>query len=65
MDQKFNIQMNIKEGDHEFIFLMPYGSPIGSAYNAAHKVLVDLAEMARNAAEKAKPIDSPVDPDLQ
>ena len=57
--------MTIKEGDHEFIFMMPYGSPIGSAYNAAHKVLVDLTEMARNAAEKAKPADSPVDTDLQ
>ena len=65
MDQKLTIQMIIKEGDHEFIFLMPYGSPIGSAYNAAHKVLVELTEIAKNAAEKAKPVDSPVDPDLQ
>ncbi len=64
MDQKLIIQMNIKDGDHEFTFLMPYGCPIGNAYNAGHQVLTNLAQMAKDAAEKAKAQEN-IEPELQ
>ena len=38
-----------------FAFEMPVGAPIGTAYNVGFEVLEVIMDMAKQAAENAKP----------
>ena len=57
MDLRSNVVIEIKKNDNVFQFVMPMGSPFGEAYDAAFQCLSKIIEMAKEAAEKAKPKD--------
>ena len=55
MKQKLVITIEIQEGDHTYIFSMPYESPVGNAYNAAFRCLQVITDMAKQGTDKAAP----------
>lgn len=54
MNQKLTVQLEVVKGDHTFVFAMPAGAPLGSAYDAAFEVLNQLLEFSKNAAKQAE-----------
>ena len=54
MNQKLLINLEITKGDHTFVFSMPVGAPLGSAYDASAEVLNAILEMAKQAADNVK-----------
>jgi hypothetical protein len=57
-ETKAIVSIEVKVGEVMYQFLMPVGTPLGSAYDAAHQVLMEIVELANKAAENAKPKDS-------
>ena len=57
MDLKTKVALQVTKTDNdvsrEYVFLMPYGSPIGEAYDVCHEVLQELVKMAENINKKA------------
>ena len=54
------IQMLVQKEDRKFVFLIPDGSKIGEAYDAAFEILQKISDLGKEAVEKAKPVDAPV-----
>ena len=58
MDLKTKISMEIVKGEgdkkNDYLFIMPYGCPLGEAYDACHEALARVVEMSQKAAEQAK-----------
>lgn len=50
-------EMTIQRGEKTFKFLVPEGSSIGETYDAAFDVLQYMINMAKEAAEKARPVN--------
>lgn len=55
MNQKAAVLLEVNKNDHLYQFVMPVGAPFGEAYDAAYEVLNVIVQMAKEAAEKAKP----------
>lgn len=55
------INIVVENGDKKFIFILPDGSKIGEAYDAAFQVLQKIHDLGREAMEKAKPVNSEED----
>lgn len=49
------LAIEIEKGERLYQFLMPIGAPIGEAYDSVHECLQELLDMAKLAAENAKP----------
>jgi hypothetical protein len=54
---KSYVVVEIVKNDHTYEFRMPVGVPYGEAYDAAYEALNTIVELAKNAAESAKPQD--------
>lgn len=54
MDQILHIELKIVKGKNSYTFCMPYGAPLGEAYDAAHEVLQHLTEQANEAVAKSE-----------
>jgi len=52
--QKIATTFESKKGDKTYIFTMPYGAPLGEAYDAVHDILLDLVAMSHRYAEQVK-----------
>ena len=57
MNQKLVVKIEIQEGEHTYTFSMPYGSPVGNAYNAAWQCLQAITDMAKQSVDKAAPVE--------
>jgi hypothetical protein len=55
MTIKSFVTIEVVKNDHTFVFQLPVGAPYGEAYDAAYEVLQNIVELAKNAAEAAKP----------
>jgi hypothetical protein len=55
MEVKY-FEMTVQRGEKTFKFLVPEGSSIGETYDAAFDVLQYMVNMAKEAAEKARPV---------
>ena len=62
MDIRSYIDVEVKKNEHVYHFLMPVGVPFGEAYDASFEVLTSITEMARNAAEQARPKEAGDEP---
>ena len=60
MTIKSYVAIEVVKGERTFSFQMPNGSPYGEAYDAAYEVLNNIIELAKQAADTAKP-KSPTD----
>jgi hypothetical protein len=58
MNQKGAVILEVTKGDNRYEFVMPIGAPFGEAYDAAFQALMTITEMAKNAAEAAKPVEN-------
>ena len=56
MEVKY-FEMTVQRGEKIFKFLVPEGSSIGETYDAAFDVLQYMVNMAKEAAEKARPVN--------
>lgn len=54
MDKSLRIEFKVTKGDHDYIFSIPYGSPLGAAYDAAHEMLSEIVVMAQAETKNAK-----------
>lgn len=52
--QKLMVTFEVKKGDNIYSFAMPYNCPLQEAYDSTREVMLDLIQMADNAAEQAK-----------
>ena len=53
MDSRAVITIEIEKDGHKYNFSMPIGSPLGTAYNVAHELLMHITDMAKQAADQA------------
>jgi len=60
MEIKSYIDLEITKNERVYHFYMPVGSPFGEAYDVAFEALGRITEMAKQAAEAAKPKESEV-----
>jgi len=58
MEVKTHINFEIEKSDRKYVFSMPAGGTLGEAYDSAFEVLQKLLDMSKEAAEKAKKVDS-------
>lgn len=58
MNVKSYVDVEIVKNERVYHFLMPVGAPFGEAYDSAFEVLSSITEMAKNAAEQARPVDA-------
>lgn len=54
MDKALRLELKTSIGENEYVFSMPYGASYGEVYDAAHAVLMHLAQEAQQAAEQAQ-----------
>ena len=54
MELKTKVCIPVKKEDREYHFDMPYGCPLGEAYDVVHEVLQKIVELSRDAADKTK-----------
>ena len=59
MDVKSYVDVAVSKNDRLYHFYMPVGAPFGEAYDASFEVLSGITEMAKQAAENARPKDEP------
>lgn len=57
MDQKGYIHLEVVKGERAYAFQLPIGAPFGEAYDAAFQVLQEILKMAKDASEKAAPVE--------
>jgi hypothetical protein len=57
MDVKSYVDVVVTKNDRVYHFYMPVGAPFGEAYDASFEVLSGITEMAKQAAENARPKD--------
>jgi hypothetical protein len=55
MTQKLIVSLEVTKGDYTFIFSMPVGASLGSAYDAAFDVLTEITKMTKEATDKSAP----------
>lgn len=55
MNLKSYVDIEVTKGERTYHFLMPVGSPFGEAYDASFECLTNITELAKQAAEQAKP----------
>ena len=55
MNLKSFVDIEIVKGERTYHFLMPVGAPFGEAYDASFETLSAITDMAKQAAEQAKP----------
>lgn len=48
------VHVEIEKDEQNFTFIMPIGAKLGSAYDAAYDVLLEITDMAKKATEQAK-----------
>jgi hypothetical protein len=48
------VTIQMKSDKNTYIFTMPYGAPLGEAYDAAHSILQEIIKFSQQAAEQAK-----------
>lgn len=63
MNIKSAVVIEVEKGEHTFMFSMPLGCPLGTAYDAAFQVLRDIVELSKNAVEQVKQPD-PIEPEI-
>ena len=49
------IDIEIKKNERTYHFYMPVGAPYGEAYDVAFEALARITELAKQAADQAKP----------
>jgi len=54
-EQERRIEVFIEKDGKKFSLVMPEHTEIGAAYDAAYRLLMRVVEIAKEAAEKAKP----------
>lgn len=59
MKQQLLVTIEIQKNDRTYIFSMPYGAPIGEAYDSCHDVLKEIVQMGQNAANAAQKAAAP------
>jgi hypothetical protein len=59
MEIKPSVIFEIKKDDKLFQFIVPEGTNVGMAYAAAHELLLKFIELAKEAADRAKPQEEP------
>lgn len=57
VDQRLLVVLEVEKDGNKFRMEMPYGAPLGDAYNAAHGFLSQIVEMSKEAADKRKPVE--------
>ena len=55
MDIRSYVDVEVKKNDRVYHFYMPVGAPFGEAYDASFEMLSSITEMAKQAAENARP----------
>ena len=54
MNQNLSINFTKEVNGRTYTFALPMGAPFGEAYDVCHEVLMSIAKMSSDAAEKAK-----------
>jgi len=58
MDLKTKVSIEVVKSDkdvkREYMFLMPWGAPLGEVHDVCHEVLQKVVDMAQGAADKVK-----------
>ena len=58
MDMKSAVILEATKGENrQFQFVMPVGAPFGECYDACFEMLNKITELAKQAAESAKPAE--------
>jgi len=57
-DLKTMVYIEVKKNDRTYVFSLPFGCPLGEAYDAAHEVLQSILDMSKQAADNAKQRES-------
>ena len=55
MDLKSCVYLEITKNERTYYFYMPVGAPFGEAYDAAFEALTSITELAKQAADNARP----------
>ncbi len=63
MNVQASVNIIIEKGERKYSFSMPVGAPFGEAYDAAFEALVKVSDMAKEAAENARPKEA-IDPEI-
>ncbi len=58
MEIRNTLVMEVEKGGNTFRLLLPAGAGLGAAYDATHEFLIQLLEMSKEAAERAKPVEA-------
>lgn len=55
MELKSNVIMEVKRNEVIFRLELPYGAPLGDAYEAVFEMLGKIVEMAKESVDKSAP----------
>lgn len=59
MEIKKYTTINITKGDNLYQFLMPENAPLAEIYDCAYQILADMVKRMQEAADAAKPQETP------
>jgi len=54
MDITSRVEITIIKDERSYIFSLPMGAPYGQAFDACNEILIEIASMAKKAAESSK-----------
>lgn len=57
MNVQSMVVIEIERNGRLYTFSMPVGAPYGEAYDAAFEALQSVLDMARQSAERARPVE--------